>query len=112
MQLYTHDVLLNNMLSADFNANDFFEYSTACCVTITQEDFPWVEKYISKYNQDGFDACLAYIQNRKPLPKYVTEEFKAAINELMITKQRVSGDIDHQVYYYDSDGPYRKIEKI
>ena len=104
--------ILENMLSADFNANDFFDYSTAAQVTITSADLYWVSDIVEKYDSSGLDACLAWIQNHEPLDKYKTEEFNQAISELSSKKQKVIGDIDWQMYGYNNEGPYRKISEI
>lgn len=102
-------ILLENMFSADFNANDFFFLSTAQSVSITNRDIEWVLQHIEKFGQDGLNACLAYIQNQKPLEIYLTKNFYSALDELIQRKQRVIGDIDYNFYYYNVDGPYRKI---
>ena len=110
MKLYPANILLDNMFSADFNANDFFDYSTACAVSVAQEDFSWMHDIIDKYNQDGLNACIAYIQNREPLKVYLTQDFESAMKKLKSNNQKVRGDVDYNFHGYDIEGPYRKIE--
>ena len=104
--------LLPHLLSADFNANDFFEINCAQTVTISSADLKWVLQIVEKYDLSGLDACLAWIQNNTPLEKYKTEEFNKAIMELTSRNQKVIGDIDWQMYGYNNEGPYRKISEI
>lgn len=105
------DILHDNMFSADFNANDFFGYATAAMVSISEGDFQWIMVHIEEHGQAGLDACLAYIQNMEPLPKYTEDPaFTEAIGQLQKRKQEVIGDVDYEFYRYNADGPYRRIE--
>lgn len=104
-------ILHTNMFSADFNANDFFGYATAMAVTVAEGDLDWVLAHIEEHGSTGLDACMAYIQNLEPIPKYAQDPaFMKAIGELQAREQPVIGDIDYQSYRYCVDGPYRKIE--
>ena len=100
--------LLYSMFTGFFNANDFFMWASAFGVTITDEDFPWMIEHIQKHPQEGMSACMAYIQNIEPLEPYLTDEFKAAINELVERKQKVGSDFDYG-NGYTKEGPYRTI---
>ena len=109
-RILAYNLLHKNMFSADFIANDYFSWGSQC-VSIANGDFEWVVDHIEKYGQDGLDACLAYIQNQKPLEKFLTDNFNIAINELVSRNQIVKGDIDYDFYHYETEGPYRTINK-
>lgn len=106
-----YNILLDNMFSADFNANDFFFYGTAQSISIAREDFPWVLGHVEKWGQDGLNACLAYIQNLEPIAKYKTDKFDKAIDELIKREQVVFGDIDYKFYFYSEGNTYRTIKQ-
>jgi hypothetical protein len=110
--IQSYNILHRNMFSADFNANDFFDYSSAQAVSIAEEDFPWVLEHIEKHGQDGMNACLCYIQNQAPLSALLSDKLKMAIQELVDSKQSVHGDIDWEFYHYNTKGPYRNIEDL
>ena len=109
-KILAYNLIHKNMFSADFNVNDYFSWG-AQGVTVASGDFEWVVNHVEKYGQNGLDACLAYIQNQKPLDRYLNDEFNIAISELIEKKQKVIGDIDYEFYYYNVDGPYRTINK-
>lgn len=103
--------LFESMFSADFNANDFFNYACAQSVTIDALDFNWVIEHVQKFGQDGINSAVAYIQNQEPIKPYLTDRFNEAIKELVDKNQGVFGDIDWNFHYYNENGPYRKINK-
>lgn len=99
------------MFNAVFNANDFFGYACAQGVSIVPEDFDWITEHIQKHGDEGMHAVLAYVQNQQPIKPWCTDKFNEAIQELIVRKQPVRGDIDWDFYYYNDSGPYRVIDK-
>ncbi len=105
-----YKTLLFNMFGGTFNASDFFNYACADAVMINESDFHWMLKYIDKYGQDGFNACMAYIQNTEPIKPFLKDNFNAAIKELIENKQEVDSDYDLGDQY-SKNGPYRIINE-
>ena len=101
-------ILMDGMFSADFNCNDFFERGTAWSVTVERSDLTWVAEHTARHGQAGLDACLAYIQNKRPHPGYDLPSLNLALDELVARGQAVAGDTDHYREYC-LDGPFRKV---
>ena len=106
-----YELFLKNMFSGDFNANDFFNYSSSHTVVIDESDFEWVLEHIQKWGQSGMNSAIAYIFNQTPIIPCITEKFNKALSELIERNQKVNGDVDWHMYHYDNDGPYRTINK-
>jgi len=104
-------LLHSYMISGEFNANDFFNISCSEIVRISKEDFEWVIDHISKYDHDGLNSSIAYIQNQEPLDSYRTDTYNKALSDLIKRNQKVYGDIDFEFYQYNEKGPYRIINK-
>ena len=109
-ELKAYKELVHSMFTGWFNANDYFAYASAWGVTISEEDFYWIVKHIKKHPKEGMNACMAYIQNIEPIPPYLNDEFKTAIQELVDMKQEVGSDFDYG-NDYNPNGPYREIKK-
>jgi hypothetical protein len=110
-RLEAYKIFLYGSFEIQMNANDFFYYASAHSVSIYIGDFNWVLEHIEKWGNSGLDSCLAYIQNQEPIEPHRTDEFNKAIQELIVTKQEVYGDVDWDFHNYNDEGPYRKINK-
>lgn len=107
----SYNLFLQNMFLGEFNANDFFEYACAHSVSIDESDFDWILTHTQKWGQSGIDTSIAYVFNQMPIKSYINEKFEKALSELIERDQKVFGDIDWQLYHYNIEGPYRKINK-
>ena len=84
---------LCSMLTGSFgillNANDFFNYATAECVTIDSLDLHWILPIYKQFGEDGLNACMSYIDGRKPIIQWQNDKFNLAYKELERIKPKV-----------------------
>ena len=102
--------LLHSAFTIELNANDFFAYACAWSLTVYEQDVFWMIPIIEKYEDDGINACMAYIQNQEPIKPWHTDKFKEAIEELKALKPEVLGDSDYSDHYNSASEVYRKVK--
>jgi hypothetical protein len=105
-----YKTLVEGSFSIDLNANDFFAYACSWSLTINSSDTGWIIPFIETHENVGLDVVMCYIQNKKPIPPYETEEFNLAMQDLIELNPTVYSDWDYG-QFYSEDGPYRKISK-
>lgn len=67
----------------ELNANDFFDYATACSVFVDIYDLIKYNDVIKKYGNSGIHAIMAHQEKAKPIKEYLTKDYLNAFNELI-----------------------------
>jgi hypothetical protein len=84
MKLKLIQDLVINSFGIMLNANDFFSVSNADTVCLAPEDLEWFLPIYEKYGNDGLNAFMSYVRDRKVLPHYFNEKFVLAYEEIKL----------------------------
>ena len=71
------------------NASDFFQFATACAVTLTESDFDWAFPFIKEWGDEGLYAVMAYITKHPPIKPYQTPRYLEAYAALCLLEPEV-----------------------
>ncbi len=83
--------LLNISLGIVFDISDMFLVASAATITISIDDYIWIENIYDEYGNCGLNAAISYILNTKPLAPYITDKYNEAYSYLMNSKQEIYG---------------------
>ena len=84
--------LVKNSFGVQCNLSDFFSYACADSILIEVEDLEWILPIFTKYNWDGFNACVAFIAKKEPIEPWRSKTYLEAYEEIKELNPKVQSE--------------------